>query len=194
MTAVPAATRSGTSCGRGAVRQGQEDGVRRRQLGVDRQARPREVGMDAGDRLVVAAAAREADELDVRVAGQQPDQLGADVAGRADDPDPDPPRTPGRVDATLGAGEPAGPRRGCVEGLGRRHRRMTIQSRCIVMQPADARTDPLPLTSGLVGEDVRPRVRPGRDHLALGLVRRRPGRRGSGSGGGPRSRRPRASR
>ena len=97
MIAVPAAMRSGTIVGRGAVGQGEEDRVRGGQLGVDGQVGRREVRVDAADRVVVAAAADEPDELDVRVAGQEPDELGADIAGRADDPDPDPPRPTGRV-------------------------------------------------------------------------------------------------
>ena len=64
--------------------------------------------MDPGDRVVVAAAPGEPDQLDVRMAGQQPDQLGADVAGRPDDPDPDPARAAGRVDAARGAREEPG--------------------------------------------------------------------------------------
>ena len=49
-------------------------------------------GWMAADRLVVAVAAGEADDLDVRVPGEQADELGADVAGRPDDPDADPAR------------------------------------------------------------------------------------------------------
>jgi hypothetical protein len=41
------------------------------------------------DRVVVAAARCEPDDLDERVASEEPDQLRADVAGRADDPDAD---------------------------------------------------------------------------------------------------------
>ncbi len=61
--------------------------------------------MDPADRVVVAAAAGEPDELDVRVAREQPDQLGADVPGRPDDADPDAPGTAGRIHAPPGAGE-----------------------------------------------------------------------------------------
>ena len=74
-------------------------------------------GMDPGDRVVVAAAPGEPDQLDVRVAGEQPDQLGADVAGRADDPDADPPRPAGRVDARAASGQDA--RAPVGGGLGR---------------------------------------------------------------------------
>ncbi len=80
MIAVPAATRSGTIAAAAPCGQGQEDRVRGRQLGVDGQARRPEMRMDPGDRVVVATAAGQPDQVDVRVAGEQPDQLGADVA------------------------------------------------------------------------------------------------------------------
>ena len=58
-------------------------------------------------------------------------ELAADVAGRADDPDPDAPRTAGRIDPAQGArlAQVAD-----TERVDRRHGRMTIQRRCIVMQ------------------------------------------------------------
>ena len=68
-------------------------------VGVDRQVGRRQMRVDAADRIVVALATDEADELDVRVAREQADELAADIAGRADDPDADPPRPAGRVDA-----------------------------------------------------------------------------------------------
>ena len=40
------------------------------------------------DRVVVAAAPDEPDDLDIRVPREQADQLAADVPGRPDDPDP----------------------------------------------------------------------------------------------------------
>ena len=46
--------------------------------------------MRRADRLGVAVAALEPDDLDVRVAREEPDQLAADVAGRPDDADADP--------------------------------------------------------------------------------------------------------
>jgi hypothetical protein len=42
------------------------------------------------DRLPVAVAALQSDDLDGRVAVEQANQLGADIPGRTDDPDPDP--------------------------------------------------------------------------------------------------------
>jgi hypothetical protein len=44
--------------------------------------------MGQADRLAVAAAALEPDDLDVRVAAEETDQLGPDVPRRTDDPDP----------------------------------------------------------------------------------------------------------
>ena len=105
MIAVPAASRLGTSaaaapCGRArktASTGGSSASIVRLGRG--------EVRVDPADRVVVAAAADEPDELDVRVSRQQPDQLGADIAGRPDDPDPDPARPARRVDAPLRTGE-----------------------------------------------------------------------------------------
>ncbi len=74
-------------------------------------------GWSRVDRVVVAAPAGQPDEVDIRVAGQQPDQLGADIPGRPDDPDADPARPAGRVDAALGARQLAG---GRGDRLGRR--------------------------------------------------------------------------
>ncbi len=68
MTVVPAAASSGTSLGGGAVRQGEEDRVDRRQGRVDLEAGPCEVRMRRTDRFGVAGAALEPDDLDVRVA------------------------------------------------------------------------------------------------------------------------------
>ena len=67
----------------------------------------------AADRLVVAVATGEPDDLDVRVARQEADELRADVAGRADDPDADPSRAAVGGDAPFGAGGPrtSGPSR-----------------------------------------------------------------------------------
>ena len=92
--------------GRGEVRgrpmgKCQEHRIHRRQLVMDGQPGRAQVRVDAGDRVVVALAALQPDELDVRVAGKQPDELRADVSGGPDDPDPDPPGTAGRVDAAL---------------------------------------------------------------------------------------------
>ena len=83
--------------------------------------------MDAADRIVIALAADQPDQLDIRMAGEQPDQLATDIPGRADDPDADPARSAGRVDAALRARDERGvvARRGFVS---RRHSRMTIQS------------------------------------------------------------------
>ena len=81
---------------RRAVGQRQEDRVDRRQGGMDGQLGRREVRVDAAERVVVAVAALEADEVDVRVAREEPDELGADVAGRPDDADADATRPAGR--------------------------------------------------------------------------------------------------
>ena len=103
-------------------------------------------GCVAADRVVVAAARREPDDLDVRVASEEADQLGADVAGRADDPDADPELGPGRRSVAIaGAGwrlalTGARALRGGLplaetwDRMDRRHGRMTIQRTCIVMQ------------------------------------------------------------
>ena len=99
---------------RGAVREGEEDRIRGRQLGMDVEVERRQVRVDAVDRVVVAATPDEPDQLDVRVPRQQPDQLTADIAGRPDDPDPDPPRATGRIHAArrprVGDGGVAGAR------------------------------------------------------------------------------------
>ena len=108
--------------GRGAVRQRQEDRIRRRELGVNGQAGRAEMGVDPGDRVVVAAAAGQSDELDVGVAGEQADELGADVAGGADDPDPDPAWPAGRVDPAQRPRQDRRARRG-RSGAWRRQRR-----------------------------------------------------------------------
>ena len=63
MIAVPAASRSGREVRGRAVGQGQEDGIHRRQLAVDGQLGRAEVRVDAGDRVVVAFATLEADEV-----------------------------------------------------------------------------------------------------------------------------------
>jgi hypothetical protein len=91
------------------VRQGEERGIDRRQLGVHEQLGPGQVRVMGADGIVVAVATGETDEIDVRMAGQQADELRADVAGRADDPDPDTPRSAVRLFAAGGAGQ--GPRR-----------------------------------------------------------------------------------
>ncbi len=46
--------------------------------------------MVAADRIVVAVATGEPDDVDVGMAGQEADQLRADVPGRADDADAQP--------------------------------------------------------------------------------------------------------
>ena len=143
-----------------AVGEGQEDGVGRRQAGVDEQLGRGEVRVEVADRLVVAVAPGEADDLDVRVAAQEADQLRADVAGRADDPDAQPTRTvvteaaaqrarqdPGRAVRRDRGGrlEPRAHGRmkpfadgwlGWFAGIGWTvvMGRMTIQNGCIVMQ------------------------------------------------------------
>jgi hypothetical protein len=90
--------------------------------------------MDRADRVIVALAAVQPDELDIRMARQEADQLTPDISGRADDPDPDASRSAVRVDAAL---IPRHERRlvarWCL--VSRRHSRMTIQLDCIVMQP-----------------------------------------------------------
>ena len=71
-----------------AVREGEEDGVRPGGSSAwTSWSSRREVRVDPVDRVVVAAAPDEPDQLDVRVARQQPDELAADVPGRPDDPD-----------------------------------------------------------------------------------------------------------
>ena len=83
---------------RGAVREGEEDRVRGRQLGVDVEIERRR---DGRGRRAIGSWSRprpdEPDQLDVRVPRQQPNQLAADVAGRPDDPDADHARRPRRA-------------------------------------------------------------------------------------------------
>ena len=74
---------------RGAVREGEEDRIRGRHVGMDVEVERGQVGMDAGDRIVVAAPPDEPDQLDVRMPREQPNELATDIAGRPDDPDPD---------------------------------------------------------------------------------------------------------
>jgi hypothetical protein len=90
----------------------------------------------AADRVVLAVAAGESDDLDVWMARQQPDELGTDVPGGTDDADADPARPTVRAHAPLGAGEE--PRR-----LVRRDRRGRSEPR------AHWRT--WPLTGGWLG-------------------------------------------
>ena len=78
--------------GRRAVGEGQERRVDVGQVGPHGQVGRGEVGVVVADRLVLAVAPGEPDDLHVRMPAQQPDQLAAAIAGRADDPDPDPPR------------------------------------------------------------------------------------------------------
>jgi hypothetical protein len=75
---------------RRAVGQGQEDGIDRWKLAVDREPGGPEVGVDVREGLVVPVATLEPDDLDCWMAAQQPDQLRARVAGCPDDADPDP--------------------------------------------------------------------------------------------------------
>ena len=124
-----------------AVGQGEEDGVDvGRGGGVDRETGRRQVRVGRGDRLVVAAASRQADDLDVGMARQEPDQLRADVAGRADDPDADPLRRDQAGDPSRSRDRAGGPRSRARESLrgglppaeardrmDRRHGRMIIQ-------------------------------------------------------------------
>ncbi len=128
--AVPLASRSGTRFGRGTMGKGEERGVDLGKLRADREARVGQMGMEALDRVVVAIAAGEADEVDVRVAREQADQLAADVARSADDPDADPSGSVVGRAAALRAGED--PRRPV-----RRDRRGRLES-C-----AHGRTKPL---------------------------------------------------
>ena len=145
--------------GRRAVREGEERGVDLGQRVPDREVGRGEVRVVAADRIVVAVAAGEPDDVDVRMARQQPDQLGADVAGRADDADADPARpavratprsergrNPDDWSVAIAAGDPSpaltgarGRSRAAGSGgspgrMDRRHGRMTIQQSCIVMQ------------------------------------------------------------
>ena len=82
--------------------------------------------MHAPDRIVIALAADQPDQFDIRMTGEQPDQLATDIPGRPDDPDPDPARSAGGVDAARRAWGECSlvARRGFVS---RRHSRMTIQ-------------------------------------------------------------------
>ena len=74
----------------------------------------RQARVDAPDRVSVALATDQADDLDVGVTRQQPDQLAAGVAGRADHGDADRGAALERPDATLGGGGHGG------QGGGRR--------------------------------------------------------------------------
>ena len=87
------------------VGEGQEHRIHGRQLVMHGQPGRAEVRVDTGDRVVVAFAALQADEVHVRVAGQDPDELRADVAGRPDDAAADPSRATSRVHAALRAGD-----------------------------------------------------------------------------------------
>ena len=87
------------------VRQRQEGGIHRRQLGVDRLLGRGQMRVDPVDRVLVAAPAGEAYEVDVRMARKQPDQLRAHVAGRPDDPDPYAARPARRVDSPVATEE-----------------------------------------------------------------------------------------
>ena len=86
------------------VGEGQEHGIDRWQLVMHGEAGQAEVRMDPGDRVMVALATLQADEVDVRMPGQDPDEFGTDIAGRPDDPASDPSRPPGRVQAALRTG------------------------------------------------------------------------------------------
>ena len=67
------------------MRQGQEDGVDVRQVGLDVEVRAGQLGMRDGHRLMVAVATLEARDAHVRVPLQEADELPADIAGGADD-------------------------------------------------------------------------------------------------------------
>ena len=122
--------------GRRAVGEGEERGIDLRQACPDREVGRGQVRVVAADRVVLAVAAGESDDLDVRMARQQPDELGTDVPGGTDDADADPSRPAVRAHAPLGAGEE--PRR-----LVRRDRRGRSEPR------AHWRT--WPLTGGWLG-------------------------------------------
>src|SRR5690242_9066424 len=94
--------------------------------------------MDGDDRVVVAPATGQPDELDIRVPRQEADELGADISGRADDPDPDAARAAARVDPALRSRQAAASRGrgGGRAGLGRRHGTHDYTRRCITMQGA----------------------------------------------------------
>ena len=72
MTVVPAAAIARDDLGGRAVGQGEEDARRRRRAAgrVDREAGRGEMRVGLADRLVVAAAALEPDDLDGRVAAR----------------------------------------------------------------------------------------------------------------------------
>ena len=91
--------------GGGAVGEGQEDGIHRRQLVMDRQCGRAQVGMDAGDRIVVALAALQANEVHIRVPRQEPDEFGTHIPGGADDPHADASRSTRRVQPALRSGD-----------------------------------------------------------------------------------------
>ena len=95
------------------------------------QAGADEVRVDALNRVVIAAAPTEPDELHVRMPREQSDELRAAVPGGANDPHLDPAWPAGRVEPTLGSGQAAS--RG--ERMDRSHDGMTIQEQCILMQP-----------------------------------------------------------
>jgi len=81
------------------MRQREEDRIGIRHLRLDDEPGRGEMGVRAADRVRVAAAGDEADELDERVTREDPDQLRTDVTRGADDRDPHatcPGRTPGR--------------------------------------------------------------------------------------------------
>jgi hypothetical protein len=69
------------------VGQGEEDGVGLGPSRVDGEAGRAEMRVRRRDRLVIAIATDEADDLDVRMPGEKPHELGADVARCADDRD-----------------------------------------------------------------------------------------------------------
>jgi len=131
----PAGVRTGAGRpGPPRPRERPSSGKSSRQFGIERQCGGRQVGMDRADRVIVALAAVQPDELDIRMARQEADQLTPDISGRADDPDPDASRSAVRVDAALiPRHEGRLVARRCL--VSRRHSRMTIQLDCIVMQP-----------------------------------------------------------
>ncbi len=108
MIVVPAGDEVRDELRRGAVREGEEDRIRGRKLRVDVEVERGQMRVDAGDRIAVAAAAHEPDQLDIRMSRQEPNQLATDISGRPDDPDPDHAR--GRVASRHVPGD-----------LGRRH-------------------------------------------------------------------------
>ena len=102
MTAAPVVSEVRHELGGRAVGEGQERRVDLGQIGADGQLGRGEVRVVVTDRLVLAVAAGEPDDLDVRMPAQQPDQLAAAVAGRADDPDTDASRAIDAGHAPLG--------------------------------------------------------------------------------------------